>query len=233
MVQGHDPVAARAGDQAASAGNEAALREAPSSRRKDRVLVVDDEPAVRHMLSLVLERENFEVVVCGRAEDAIAQIEAGGIDLVLTDVRMPGMGGLAMVDLLRERLPDLTVVVMSAFGTNELALQAVARGAYDFIGKPFKNDELILVLRKAQERERLRKENSRLKERLADIVQVEEAFGELLIKSEGMRQVARTARKVAAYRTTVLVLGESGVGKELVSRAIHRLSPRAEGPSWR
>lgn len=197
-----------------------------------RVLVVDDEEPLRHMLRLLLGREGLEVVEASSAEEAIELLEAAtlDIDVMLCDVRMPGMGGLALVQWCNEKRRDLTVIVMSAFGSIELAVDAMHRGAYDYISKPFKQDEVVLCLRKAQERERLRRENRRLKAQLQAVGTGAEQLGQMLIHSEGMRQVARTVRKVSMYKTTVLVLGESGVGKELISRGIHDESPRADGP---
>jgi two-component system response regulator AtoC len=119
---------------------------------------------------------------------------------------------------------------MSAFGSIDLAVDAIHRGAYDYISKPFKSDEVVLCLRKAEERERLRRENAALRARLRQHSDPGERLGNLLICSAGMKAVATTVRKVAAFKTTVLVLGESGVGKELVSRALHTMSRRAEGP---
>ncbi|RMG94089.1 MAG: sigma-54-dependent Fis family transcriptional regulator [Deltaproteobacteria bacterium] len=196
-----------------------------------RVLVVDDDPAVREMLELLLSRAGYEVVTADSGEAALAQLEQRAVDVVLSDVRMPGMGGLALVDALAQRAPDLTVVVMSAFGSVELALDAMRRGAYDYIPKPFKPDEVVLALRKAEERERLRRENAALRERVAELeAGSADRLGGMVIASDAMRNVARLVRKVAAFDTSVLVLGESGVGKELVSRAIHDASPRADGP---
>ncbi len=197
------------------------------------MLVVDDEEPMRHMLGLLLRREGYEVETAVSGEAAVEHLRSEGadeVDVVLTDVRMPGMGGLGLVDWTRVERPDLTVIVMSAFGNVELAVDAMHRGAYDYISKPFKPDEVVMTLRKAQERQRLRRENSALRARLRERVADAERLGALLIHSAGMRRMARMVRKVAAFKTTVLVLGESGVGKELASRALHDESPRREGP---
>jgi DNA-binding NtrC family response regulator len=201
-----------------------------------RVLVVDDEEPMRHVLELLLRREGYEVTTADSGEAAVAQLQpdpvntAPEIDVVLTDVRMPGMGGLGLVEWAARERPGLTVIVMSAFGSVAMAIDAMHRGAYDYISKPFKQDEVVLALRKAQERQRLRRENAALRARLRERLAETERLGALLIHSAAMRRVARTVRKVAAYKTTVLVLGESGVGKELASRALHDHSPRREGP---
>jgi DNA-binding NtrC family response regulator len=195
-----------------------------------RVLVVDDEAPLRHMLELLLGREGFTVLHAESAEAAIELLGREDVDVVLTDVRMPGLGGLALVEWIRAMRPGLTAIVMSAFGTIELALAAMHAGAYDYIAKPFKQDEVVLTLRKAEERERLRRENAALRVQLSEAAASTDWLGDMLIRSPAMHQIAKLVRKVAPYKTTVLVLGESGVGKELVSRAIHSGSPRADGP---
>ncbi len=193
-----------------------------------RVLVVDDEEPVRHMLTLLLQREGLQVAEADSAESAIVHLSREPVDVVLTDVRMPGQGGLELVKWCAEHRPGLTVVVMSAFGSIDLAVEAMHAGAYDYMSKPFKQDEVVLTLRKAQERERLRRENAALRARLAAHDEATDHLGEMLIASAPMRTVAKTVRKVAAFKTTVLVLGESGVGKELISRGIHEHSPRVQ-----
>ncbi|MCR9166387.1 MAG: sigma-54-dependent transcriptional regulator [Nannocystaceae bacterium] len=195
-----------------------------------RVLVVDDEEPVRHMLTLLLRREGLEVAEADSAEAAIEHLDREPVDAVLTDVRMPGQGGIALVGWCAEHRPGLTVIVMSAFGSIDLAVEAMHAGAYDYISKPFKQDEVVLSLRKAQERERLRRENAALRARLAAHDEDTDHLGKMLIASAPMRAVAKTVRKVAAFKTTVLVLGESGVGKELISRGIHEHSPRVDKP---
>ncbi len=195
-----------------------------------RILVVDDEEPVRHMLTILLRREGLEVAEADSAEAAIEHVRINPVDAVLTDVRMPGHGGLALVKWCAEHRPDLTVIVMSAFGSVELAVEAMHGGAYDYISKPFKQDEVVLALRKAQERERLRRENAVLRARLQEHAEATDHLGAMLIASDAMKAVARTVRKVAAFKTTVLVLGESGVGKELSSRGIHEHSPRVDKP---
>jgi DNA-binding NtrC family response regulator len=200
-----------------------------------RILVVDDEEPMRHMLELLLRRAGFEVLSVAGGEAALELVSREPVDVVLSDVRMPGLDGLALAERLTASHPEITLVMMSAFGTVELALEAMQRGAYDYISKPFKQDEVILTLRKAEERLRLRRENANLRARVTELelggtVEGGELVGRLLIHSAAMRKLAKTIRRVARFETTVLVLGESGVGKELVSRALHDLGSRAEGP---
>jgi two-component system response regulator AtoC len=139
---------------------------------------------------------------------------------------MPGMDGLALLREIQRGHPDLTVIVMSAYGAQDAAIEAMKAGAYDYVSKPFKRDEVVLVIRKAEERERLARENRRLRTELAS----EYAPSGLVGISQPMQEVLRQLRKVAPQKTTVLVLGESGTGKELLARAIHELSPRAALP---
>jgi two-component system, NtrC family, response regulator AtoC len=187
------------------------------------VLIVDDEASMRHLLSTILKDRGYEPRAVASAEAALEEIAAHDADLVLTDVRMPGMGGLALVRELQRVAPNVLVVVMSAYGSHETAIEAMKEGAYDTLSKPFKADEVVLVLRKAEERERLKRENRRLRSELAAEYRPENLVG----RSEPMREVLRQVHKVASQKTTVLVEGESGTGKELVARALHDLSPRA------
>jgi two-component system, NtrC family, response regulator AtoC len=144
---------------------------------------------------------------------------------VLTDVRMPKMGGLDLLSTLRAKNNPATVIVMSAYGNVDQAIEAMKAGAYDYLQKPFKPDEVVLALRKAEERELLRRENQALRRE----IQKEHRFEEILAKSASMQGIFRTIAKIADYKTTVLISGESGVGKELVARAVHSQSGRSGG----
>ena len=195
-----------------------------------RVLVVDDEQNLRHMLQTLLKREGYEPVGVPSVESALLELEDRPYDIVITDLRMPGQSGLDLVDEIRRRKMDTTVVVMTAYGSREIAIEAMKHGAYDYISKPFEADELVLLLRKAEERERLFRENQTLHKQIRAGGQEPEAgFGDLVARSRQMLDMFRTVRKIAEFKTTVLIDGESGTGKELVARAIHRLSPRAQG----
>lgn len=187
-----------------------------------RVLVVDDEENIRVVLKALLRRHGYEVETASNGEEALAQVDSFGPDFVLTDVRMPKMGGLDLLSTLRAKQSDATVIVMSAYGNVEAALEAIKAGAYDYVQKPFKNEEIVLILRKAEEREALRRENRALREEMRK----ENKYEDLLAKSQSMQDIFRTVTKIADYKTTVLISGESGVGKELVARAIHARSLR-------
>ena len=183
----------------------------------DRILIVDDEASLRDALSRILTAEGYEVRQAGDGKEALAILGAQRFDFVLCDLRMPVMGGL---DLLREitaRGVPGTVIMMSAFGTVETAVEAMKLGAYDYVSKPFMSDEILLTLRKAAERERLRTENAFLRSEIEKAARPEE----ILYASRPMEEVVRTAGKVKDYDATVLVTGESGTGKELVARLLH------------
>ena len=187
-----------------------------------RVLLVEDDDQYATMVSRQLETAGFEVVRAANARAALEYLAAESFDLVLSDILMPGMSGLDMLDELSQRGLTAPVVVMSAFGSVDTAIQAMQKGAYDYISKPFKKDELILAIRKLEERESLRRQVISLEER----IRYEERFGDIIGNSEVMKRVYSLVQKVAPFRTTVLVTGESGTGKELVARAIHQASPR-------
>ncbi|WP_437514441.1 sigma-54-dependent transcriptional regulator [Sorangium sp. So ce1099] len=191
-----------------------------------RVLVVDDEENLRLVVRTFLKRDGYEVEAVSSGEEALAMVEKFGPDVILTDVRMPRMGGLDLLATLKAKGNEATVIVMSAYGNVDLAIEAMKAGAYDYIQKPFKAEEVLLTLRKAEEREALRRENRALRQE----IRRENFFEEILAKSPPMQAIFKTIAKVAEYKTTALITGESGVGKELVARAIHRRSSRRGGP---
>jgi two-component system response regulator AtoC len=191
-----------------------------------RVLVVDDEENIRLVLRTLLKKHGYEVEVADSGESALELVDRFGPDVILTDVRMPKMGGLDLLATLRAKQHPATVIVMSAYGSFDLALEAMKAGAYDYVTKPFKPEEIVLALKKAEERETLRRENRALKEQIRSEAQ----FESILAKSPQMLEIFRTITKIADFKTTVLISGESGVGKELVARALHARSGRKSGP---
>ncbi len=191
-----------------------------------RVLVVDDEENIRLVLETLLKRTGYQVETAQSGEQALSRIDAFGPDVVITDVRMPKMGGLDLLTTLRAKNNPATVIVMSAYGNVDAAIEAMKAGAYDYIQKPFKPDEVVLALRKAEERELLRRENNALRQE----IRKEHRFEDILAKSAAMQGIFRTISKIADFKTTVLITGESGVGKELVARAVHSRGGRANHP---
>jgi two-component system response regulator AtoC len=191
-----------------------------------RVLVVDDEENIRLVLRTLLKKNDYQVEAAESAEMALEQLERFDPDFVLADVRMSGMTGIELCTELKARSSLATVILMSAYGSVDLAIEAMKAGAYDYISKPFKQDEVLLALTKAEERESLRRENRALKEAMRK----EQTVHGILGKSEAIGKVFATIGKVAEYKTTVLIQGESGTGKELVARALHDGSSRKNKP---
>jgi DNA-binding NtrC family response regulator len=191
-----------------------------------RVLVVDDERNIRGALVTLLEKKEYQVRGAGSAEEALEQLETTPADLVLTDLRMPGMGGMEFLRRLKQTWPDTELLVMTAFGSIDTAVEAMRCGAYDYITKPIDRERFAVVVEKALERRALAFENKQLKDRLETRTRFEQMIGE----SEPMQRVYSLVDMVAESDVTVLLTGESGTGKELVTRAIHHRSHRANGP---
>jgi two-component system response regulator AtoC len=190
---------------------------------------VDDEENIRHMLGALLGQEGYEVVMADSADQALQAMGQAPFDVLLSDIRMPKVSGLELLDEVQRLHPQTVVIMMSAYGTVDTALEAMKRGAYDYIAKPFKPDEVVLLLRKAEERERLKQENVKLRTEV-ERIKGGASLGRMVARGAAMQKVFRTIRKIAEYKTTVLIQGESGTGKELVARALHDLSPRASAP---
>jgi two-component system response regulator AtoC len=197
--------------------------------RKKRVLIVDDEKNMRHMLEQLLSKSDYDVESASDGAEALERMAQGYFDCILCDIRMPRMDGMTFLGRACEQYPDRTFIMMSAYGSMNSAIEAMKLGAYDYISKPFKPDEVLLTLKKAEERERLKAENVLLKERIHRIEQ-RYSFGNIIARSEAMTSVFELVEKVALHKTTVLITGESGTGKELIARAIHERGPRAPRP---
>ena len=193
---------------------------------RPRILIIDDEDGVRNSLSLLLADEGYDTTTADRADRALEIARQTAFDVILCDVRMPGRSGLDLLPDLVRAQPDATVLMMSAYGDVEQALQAVRRGAYDYLAKPFQTEELLLTIRKAEEREGLRRENRRLQRE----VEAGREGRALVAASDAMKEVLELVERAAEYKTTVLITGESGVGKEVVAHTVHELSERARRP---
>jgi len=191
-----------------------------------KVLVVDDEPGLRQSLGLLLTDAGYAVTAESDGRKALERALAEPFDLVLCDVRMPEMDGLAFLRSYRSRGGGALVIMMSAYGGEDAALAAMKEGAYDYLPKPFRPDEVVLTLRKAEERERLGRDVAGLRAQLA----TGPAERGLVAESRAMRAALDLVARVAEHNTTVLITGESGTGKEVIARAIHRASPRAARP---
>ena len=189
-----------------------------------RVLIVDDDAGLRQSLSLLLQESGYEAAVESDPDAALRRAGSEAFDLILCDVRMPKMDGVSFLRRYRGEGGSALLIMMSGYGTEDSALAAMREGAYDYLHKPFQPDEVVMTLRKAEEREKLRREVETLRTSLgAGVVQ------DLVVcESRAMRDLLELASRVARHNTTVLITGESGTGKEVLARAIHRMSPRAE-----
>ncbi len=191
-----------------------------------RILVADDEDSLRWVLEKGLRQAGYDVSAAKDGESAVRAFEAEAFDLVFLDIKMPGLDGLTVLAKLREIRADATVIVMTAHGTMETAIQAMQRGAYDYLGKPFDLDEVLLLAERALTARRLTQEVSRLRTGLAEVRE----FSALIGRHPRMQEVYKTIGRIAATDVTILLRGESGTGKELVARAIHHYSRRSGRP---
>jgi two-component system response regulator PilR (NtrC family) len=194
-------------------------------RRNGSILVVDDEEIMREILEALLTREGYHVRLAASGEEGLEQARSFPFDAVLVDVMMPGMDGLALLDELKKLDEELPVMMVTAFASVETAIQAMKHGAFDYITKPFKNDEVLVVVRNAVERRQLVAENAALRQSLQAQYQ---RFAGIIGRSPRMKQVFDLIIQAAPSRSTILITGESGTGKELVARALHSNSPRAD-----
>jgi two-component system, NtrC family, response regulator AtoC len=201
---------------------------------RKRLLVIDDEENMRHMLSSMMGQYGYDTDTAVDGAEGLAKAESARsqgrpFDVILCDIKMPNMDGMAFLQQGKDVLSGSTVVVMSAYGTIDLAVEAMKLGAYDYISKPFKSEEIKLVLEKANEREKLKNENLFLKKKLKTM-DVGYSFNDITAKSPAMKEVFHLAEKAAKFTTTVLITGGSGTGKELIAKGIHLLSDRSDKP---
>jgi two-component system response regulator HydG len=190
------------------------------------LLVADDDPGLRESLQRTLTRAGYRVVLASDGRAALERLRAGGLDLVLTDLKMPGLTGIEVLRAAKAMAPDVDVILLTAFGTVEEAVSAMKDGAYDFITKPFRGEQLLKLVTKALERRALIEQNRALQRQLEDL----RGRGQVIGGSPAFRRMMTLVSQVADSSATVLIQGESGTGKELVARAIHEGSPRRAGP---
>jgi two-component system response regulator HydG len=190
------------------------------------LLIADDDPGLRESLERTLTREGYRVVLASDGRAALERVQAGGIDLIVTDLRMPGLTGLDLLRAAKAIMPDVDVILLTAFGTVEEAVKAMKDGAYDFLTKPFRREQLIKLIDKALERRDLIEQNRALKKQLEDL----RAKGQMIGASPSWRRMLTLVEQVADSSATILIQGESGTGKELVARSIHERSARHSGP---
>ncbi len=191
---------------------------------KGKILIVEDEKSMREVLKILLEGENYLVTPAADGLEGISYIDKDIFDLVITDIKMPRIDGFELLRKTKEIAPDTLVIMITAFGTTESAIEAMKLGAYDYINKPFKIDEIRLIVKKAIEKKRLREELSLLREK----VKTSYAFENIIGKSPKMQELFTVIPRIAQSNSNVLITGESGSGKELVATALHNLSHRRE-----
>jgi two-component system response regulator PilR (NtrC family) len=193
-------------------------------KHKGRILIVEDENSMREVLRILLEGESYEVISASDGLKGLSYIDKDIFDLVITDIKMPGADGFEVLKKVKHISPDTIVLMITAFGTTEAAIEAMKLGAYDYINKPFKIDEIRLIVKKALEKKRLSEEVSLLRDKVKITYRLENIIGQ----SSKMQELFRLIPKVAQSISNVLIIGESGSGKELVAMALHNLSNRKD-----
>ena len=192
----------------------------------ERILVVDDEPNMRALFKRILGKEGYEVTCASSGEEAILLMDSNPYDLVISDLKMEGMDGIQLLKKTREKMFEMPVILLTAFGTVDTAVAAMKEGAFDYLTKPVNNDEVKLVVKKALDASRLKREVEQLREK----IEVNKDFKDIIGQSPRMRSLFKLIKMVAVSNTTILINGESGTGKELIARAIHFNSPRKDRP---
>jgi len=196
------------------------------SEKTSSVLIVDDEESLREVLTIMLHREGYLVEAAQDGEQAIKRLKESRFDLVISDIKMPKVSGLELLGYIKENSPETLVIMITAFSSTDDAVEAMKQGAYDYITKPFQNEEIRLIVRNALEKQALKQENQALKRELGERF----SFGKLVGKSKQMQDLYSLIERVAGSTASILVTGESGTGKELVAKAIHYNSLRRESP---
>jgi len=193
---------------------------------KDKILVADDEQSMREFLDIMLKKEGYKVSLASNGEEVVRLVDDDLFDLILLDIRMPKLDGISALKKIKANAPETIVIMITAYASADTAIKAMKEGAYDYITKPFKVDEIKLIIKNALEKKNLQKENTLLKQ----VVRDRYHFGNIIGQSPKMTALYDLLEKVSPTKTNILVAGESGTGKELVAKAIHYNSPRKEKP---
>ena len=197
------------------------------STKAKTILVIDDEKNMCHMLQKILQNSGYNVDTSFDSAEGLIKINDFKYDFILCDLKMPGIDGIGVLKKIQNKIKETAVIMMSAYGTIDTAIEAIKLGAFDFISKPFKPDEVLIVLEKALEKMELKKENTQLKKQINDI-ENRYKFKNIVAKSKEMQSIFKLLNKISDYNTTVLITGESGTGKELIAKAIYFNSNRNE-----
>lgn len=192
----------------------------------NRIIVVDDEPGMREFLEIMLHKDGYAIDTAADGAEAIDKIEENLFDLAIVDIQMPVLNGIEVLKKINEKSPDTTVIMITAYASHETAIEAMKLGAYDYITKPFKIDEIKLVIKKALDKKKLERENTRLRKEL----ETQYGFGNIIGRSPSIVKVFELIKRVAELNVNVLIAGESGTGKELVARAVHYSGSRRDNP---
>lgn len=192
----------------------------------NRIIVVDDEPGMREFLEIMLQKDGYAIDTAADGAEAIDKIEENLFDLAIVDIQMPVLNGIEVLKKINEKSPDTTVIMITAYASHETAIEAMKLGAYDYITKPFKIDEIKLVIKKALDKKKLERENTRLRKEL----ETQYGFGNIIGRSPSIVKVFELIKRVAELNVNVLIAGESGTGKELVARAVHYSGSRRDNP---
>lgn len=193
---------------------------------KNKIIVIDDEPGMREFLEIMLQKDGYIVETASDGPEALDKIDNTLFDLAITDIQMPVMNGIEVLKKINEKSPDTTVIMITAYASHETAIEAMKLGAYDYITKPFKIDEIKLVIKKSLDKKKLERENTRLRKEL----ETQYGFGNIIGRSPSIVKVFELIKRVSELNVNVLIAGESGTGKELVARAIHYSGSRHEKP---
>jgi len=193
----------------------------------EKLLIIDDEPSLRHLLRTILEELGYAIEEAENGQQGLDILHDTNFALILCDIRMPELDGLEFIRRALQVNPELTIIMMSAYGSVETAIDCVKQGAYDYISKPFRPDDVILTVKKALERLKLQKENTQLRHQLCS----HRKPTNIIATSDCMRKILTKIATLSQVRSPVLISGETGTGKELVARALHENSPRCSQPS--
>ena len=196
------------------------------NKSSPKILVVDDEPGIRELLSIMLSSEGYDVSTARDYNTALTKFQQNDFDIIIADIMMPGKSGIDLMKAIREKDPDIPIIIITAYASINSAIEALRLDAFDYITKPFSVDQIKFIIKRALDVRKLKVENRLLKQKLTKT----EAIDGFIGTSKSAQKIRELVKKIAQTESTVLITGESGTGKEIIARAIHELSPRSDGP---